>query len=168
MEDNSIYLYWETASETASQFFIVQRSTDAVNWQGIKTISGTVNSQTAQQYFYLDKQLTIGKYYYRLKQVDADGLHFFSNIVSAEVIANGADIYVFDATGDGSQLFIGGITNVCDWEVSGLSSTASLAMRPAMLNSTILNMPEVSSGIYLLKLQNKLNGTVKTIRFLKK
>lgn len=168
MEDNSIYLYWETASETACQFFIVERSTDGVMWEGIKTISWAENSQTAQQYFYLDKQLTIGKYFYRLKQVDTVGLHSFSNIVSADVVAAGTDIYVSDTTGNTCQLFIGGITNLSEWEVSVLSSTASLIMRPAMLNSSIFNMPEVNVGIYLLKLQNKVTGTVKTIRFLKK
>lgn len=167
MEDNSIYLFWETASETNNHFFVVERSTDAISWQGIKTIAGAGNSQTAQQYFYFDKNLNPGKYYYRLKQVDVAGSHTFSNTVSAEVAAGNADIYISDVSGSGSQLFIGGITNVNDWQVSVLSATASLVMKPAMLNGTILNIPEVSTGIYLLKLQNKVDGRVKTIRFVK-
>ncbi len=168
MGDNSVYLYWETATETANHFFIVERSNDAAAWQGIKTIAGAGNSTSPLQYFYIDKQLMPGKYYYRLKQVNTTGSHSYSNIVSAEIATNNTDIYVSDVTGTGNQLYIGGISNVNEWEVSVLSSTASLVLKPAILNATILNIPEVSTGIYLLKLQNKVNGKIKTIRFLKK
>lgn len=168
MRDNSIYLYWETDSKSDSQFFIVQRSTDAVMWEGIKTILGTYSYNTARQYFFIDSNITHGKYYYRLKQVNNDGMHLFSNAVSAEVLIDGADIYVTDSNGNEIQLHIGGLTNIHEWEVSALNATASIVMRPALLKAHVLNIPEVNSGIYLLKLQNKVNGKVKTIRFLKK
>jgi hypothetical protein len=168
MGNNSVYLYWETASETANQFFVVERSSDGIVWQGVKTIAGAGNSSSALQYFYVDAHLNTGKYYYRLKQVNTTGTFSYSNIVSALIESNNTDIYVSDVSGEGDQLFIGGITNINDWTVSVLSATASLVLKPAILNSHILNMPEVSSGVYLLKLQNKVDGRIKTIRFLKK
>lgn len=167
MDDNSIYLFWENTSETNIQFFVIERSTDALSWQGIKTITSARNLKISEQYFYLDKHLKPGKYYYRLKHVNDDGVTFFSNTVSAEVAQDNTDIFVSDVSGDSSQLFIGGITNINDWQVSALSSSASLVMKPALLNTTILNIPEVNTGIYLLKLQNKADGSIKTIRFIK-
>lgn len=168
MGNNSVYLYWETAGETANQFFIVERSADGTVWQGVKTIGGAGNSSTPLQYFYVDAHLQAGKYFYRLKQVNTTGSFSYSNIVSAVISADNTDIYITDVSGDGNQLFIGGITNTSDWDVSMLSSTASLVLKPAILNSHILNIPEVSSGVYLLKLQNRVDGSTKTIRFLKK
>lgn len=168
MQDNSVYLYWETASESANQLFIVERSTDAQLWQSIKTIAGAGNSAIPLQYFYVDTRLVKGRYYYRLKQVNHAGTFSYSNIVSAEISENNTDIFVSDVSGDGDFLYIGGIANTSEWTVSVLSSTASLVLKPAMLNSHILNMPEVSSGVYLLKLQNIKDGRTKTIRFLKK
>jgi hypothetical protein len=167
MEDNSIYLFWENASEINIQLFIVERSTDALSWEGIKTISCGGGLQITEQYFYLDKYIRPGKYYYRLKKIDVDGLSFFSNTVSADVPAGNADIYVSDVSGGNNQLYIGGIKNINEWQASVLSTAASLVMKPAMLNTTILNIPEVNTGVYLLKLQNMLNGSIKTIRFTK-
>ncbi len=168
MQDNSVYLYWETASESSNQLFILERSPDALVWQGIKTIAGAGTSAVPLQYFYVDSRLGKGKYYYRLKQVNGSGTFTYSNIVSAEISENNTDIFVSDISGNGDVLYIGGIVNASDWTVSVLSSTASLVLKPAILNSHILNMPEVSSGVYLLKLQNKIDGRIKTIRFLKK
>ena len=168
MQDNSVYLYWETASESANQLFIVERSPDAQVWQSIKTIAGAGNSNIPLQYFYVDARLGKGKYYYRLKQVNTAGSFSYSNIVSAEISESNTDIFVSDVSGDGDMLYIGGIANTPEWTVSVLSSTASLVLKPAILNSHILNMPEVSSGVYLLKLQNTKDGRTKTIRFLKK
>lgn len=162
MEDNSIYLYWETAADRNIQFFVVERSNNNIDWSGIKTIASTGNSQNAQQYFFLDKFLQPGKYYYRIKQVDAASTVSFSNTVNAEV---NTDIYVSGVLAGGNSLFIGGIANINDWQVSVLSSAASLVMKPAMLNTNVVNIPEVSTGVYLLKLQNKVDGKIKMIRF---
>lgn len=168
MEDNSIYLYWETASDSTSDFFIVERSTDLLTWQGLKTIGSSGNSPTPLQYFYVDAHLPAGRFYYRLKEVSSTGSYAYSNIVSAEISSGNTDIYVTEPVSTGDQLFIGGITNTREWDVSVLSASASLALKPAILNSNILKIPEQHSGVYLLKLQNRVDGRIKTIRFLKK
>lgn len=168
MEDNSIYLYWETAGNSTSEFFIVERSTDLLTWQGLKTIGRSGNTLSPLQYFYVDAHLPAGRFYYRLKEVNTTGSSAYSNIVSAEISSGNTDIYVTEPVSTGDQLFIGGITNTKEWDVSVLSTSASLTLKPAILNSNILKIPEQHSGVYLLKLQNRVDGRIKTIRFLKK
>lgn len=168
MGDNSIYLYWEIAGNTACEFIIVERSTDETTWHGLKTIVCSVSLSSAAQFFYVDAHLQSGKYYYRLKLVSNTGSSVFSNIALAEIAENNTDIFLPETGGANIQLFIGGITNTDEWDVTVLSTAASLTLKPAVLKSNILKVPEVHSGAYLLKLQNRVDGSTKTIRFFKK
>jgi hypothetical protein len=168
MEDNSIYLYWETEPDVDNEFFIVERSADLAIWQGLKTIVRTGSSAAVLQYFYVDAYLASGSFYYRLKMVNRSGDLFYSNVVSAIIAPGSMEINTPEPDGKSNQLFIGGLTNTAEWEVSVLSSAASLTLKPAFLNENILKVPEEHSGVYLLKLRNRLDGSSKTIRFLKK
>ena len=168
MGDNSIYLYWEVAGETACEFIIAERSTDEATWQGLKTIVCSVTISSASQFFYVDAHLQPGKYFYRLKLVSNTGSVWYSNTASAVITEDNTDIYVPESPDKNNRLFIGGITNTDEWEVTVLSTAASLTLKPAVLKSNILKVPEVHSGVYLLKLQNRVDGRTKTIRFVKK
>ena len=75
-------LQWETASEKDNDFFEVNRSGDASNWELIATIAGNGNSDQIISYNYLDSNPGPGRNFYRLKQVDFDGAFEFSYIVS--------------------------------------------------------------------------------------
>lgn len=73
---------WTTSSEFNSKEFIVEKSTDAVNWNAIQTISAKGNSNSESYYSLVDKQLSSGTNYYRLKQVDTDGKSVYSETVA--------------------------------------------------------------------------------------
>ncbi len=85
----SVQLNWVTATETNNRGFSVERrSVDdntQTNWQSITFVDG--NGTTTQQtsYSYMDNSVNIGKYQYRLKQIDFDGTFAYSDIVEAEV-----------------------------------------------------------------------------------
>lgn len=72
-EDELIFITWETAAEINNDYFIVEKSSDGINWKSIKTVSGAGNSFVPITYSIIDPNGCDGNCYYRLKQIDFDG-----------------------------------------------------------------------------------------------
>lgn len=83
--DNSyIKLNWATAIEINNHGFEVERSLDGQNWSNIGWVDGHNNTTVQQNYTYNDYNVQPNvRYYYRLKQVDNDGMFEYTSIVSA-------------------------------------------------------------------------------------
>ena len=81
-EDNDVHLDWSTASEVNNDYFSVQRSTDAVNWQEVGMVEGHGTTAYGYDYDFLDEGLDPGRYYYRLQQFDYNGASEYSPIRS--------------------------------------------------------------------------------------
>lgn len=82
----TIQLNWKTATEINNDYFELERSNDGENFETIETIEGNGNSIEAQSYQYIDKNISNGNYYYRLKQVDFDGAFEYHQTVFVEVL----------------------------------------------------------------------------------
>jgi len=83
-----ILLKWTTASESNNDYFAIERSYDAINFETICKVSGAGNSNTPVNYNYEDNTANINTkqiptYYYRLKQTDYDGTTSYSDIAAA-------------------------------------------------------------------------------------
>jgi hypothetical protein len=81
-----VNLHWITATETNNQGFEVQRSNGS-EFQTIAFIEGAGTTTESNIYTYSDKSVEVGKYSYRLKQVDFDGTFEYSNVVDVDVPA---------------------------------------------------------------------------------
>lgn len=84
-EDGSIQLTWETASEAGNDYFEVQRATDGKEFVSIGVVKGQGYSVAPFQYSYEDREIPQGTLYYRLHQVDFDGVSDYSGVVVVEV-----------------------------------------------------------------------------------
>jgi Secretion system C-terminal sorting domain len=71
-----------TASETNNDFFTIERSADARNFETIGEIKGASNSASEISYTYTDEKPMPGINYYRIKQTDYDGQYSYSEIRS--------------------------------------------------------------------------------------
>jgi hypothetical protein len=81
-------LTWQTASETNSDFFEPQASTDGTNWRNLGQVPAAGNSSSTRSYSFLDKSLAryaVPTVYYRLRSVDLDKSPHFSSVVSLRV-----------------------------------------------------------------------------------
>ncbi|WP_281615359.1 T9SS type A sorting domain-containing protein [Flammeovirga sp. SubArs3] len=76
IENKTVALEWETASEQNASHFDVQRSADQQNWTTIGMVNAQGNSNVAVEYEFID-EAPLSKAYYRLHQVDFDGLNEF-------------------------------------------------------------------------------------------
>ncbi len=79
---NFVDLKWSTASELNNDYFQIERSADARNYEAIGTVDGSGNSSSSHNYSFSDEQPLPGTSYYRLKQVDFDNTYSFSNMES--------------------------------------------------------------------------------------
>jgi pectate lyase len=87
IKGSDIILNWKTATETNNLGFEIERkSSNNSSWSAIGFVDGSGTSSTGINYFYTDKNLSSGKYYYRLKQIDYDGTYEYSN--EAEINLN--------------------------------------------------------------------------------
>ena len=84
-EGNYHKLQWETAHETHSDYFLIERMANSQQFDSIGTVKASGNTDQVSTYFYIDKHLrNIQKpiIYYRLKQVDLDGNLSYSQTVN--------------------------------------------------------------------------------------
>ena len=78
----SAKLFWETASEINSDYFIVERLTDNNDWKQIGKIKAAGNTNIIQEYTLIDRLPMVGVNIYRLKEVDYDGSTNYSKEIS--------------------------------------------------------------------------------------
>ncbi|WP_109830714.1 T9SS type A sorting domain-containing protein [Reichenbachiella versicolor] len=72
--ENNIKLSWATASEIDNSHFEIERSFDGTTYEYIGEVEGEGTTNNKTEYDYLDKDYFIGTAYYRLVQVDLDGV----------------------------------------------------------------------------------------------
>lgn len=76
---------WATTLEQNSDYMEIQKSYDGLVFKSLNTYESNGDSYKLNQYQYLDENPVEGVNYYRIKQVDLDGVVSYSKIVSAVV-----------------------------------------------------------------------------------
>lgn len=86
---NTIKVEWSTASEKNNKGFEVQRSTDGQSFEIIGWVNGHGTTNLMNMYQYTDINVSKGiTYFYRLKQIDFDGIFDISKKVAASISDN--------------------------------------------------------------------------------
>jgi hypothetical protein len=85
--NNEVLLNWSTATETNNLGFEIQRRSASpdYNWANIGFLEGNGTTIKHQNYSFIDKDLSSGKYQYRLKQTDLDGSFKYSKVIEADI-----------------------------------------------------------------------------------
>jgi len=84
---SSVSLIWTTATETNNSGFEIQRKSVNGNWTNVGFVAGFGTTTESKSYSFVDNNLSIGSYTYRLKQIDFNGMSEFSNEVLVDVNA---------------------------------------------------------------------------------
>lgn len=95
------YIYWVTSSETNNDYFTIERSRNAINWDIIGKVEGAGNSNVELSYHYQDDSFVNGINYYRLKQTDFDGNFTYSKLITINSLIDSQLklLYVIDLIG---------------------------------------------------------------------
>jgi PKD repeat protein len=92
-------LEWITATEHNSDYFSIERSTDAKEFSELSQVDAAGSSLQELHYSVRDNDPFSGVTYYRLKQVDVDGQFEYSDIIALDS-RNHADVSVFPSPTD--------------------------------------------------------------------
>ncbi len=164
-EENAM-VTWTTSSEQNTSHFEVERSLDNGNqWEKVGVVSAEGNSTNLNTYTFEDKNLKrfIDKnqlIYYRLKTIDFDQSHQFSQTKNIEVNLESISIAVYpNPTIDGVQITVHSkdkaeeLTAVVK-DLHGRTLLAQNLGRAKMINQYI-NFSELASGTYFLSVQSE-------------
>ncbi|PKP43879.1 MAG: hypothetical protein CVT95_11660, partial [Bacteroidetes bacterium HGW-Bacteroidetes-12] len=151
LSSTSNLLEWTTSSEINNDFFTLERSTDAVNFEPIATIKGAGNSNQVLNYEFIDQlqtsNLKLQTVYYRLKQTDFDGqFEYFDVIAITRKETTEIKAFYFD-----KQLHIQ-TTNPKENAVIKIMDITGRIVFETIGNSKIINLSLLSKGIYIYQI----------------
>ncbi|MEO8854182.1 MAG: T9SS type A sorting domain-containing protein, partial [Ginsengibacter sp.] len=149
--NNSVLLNWSTANEVNVQSFIVERSQDALSWQSIGKLNSDLSLSLQHQYKWTDPQPLTGNSYYRIKELDKDGMSTFSN---TQMVRIGKQTAIFqilpNPVRNDAIIRLPGNTPVVSYKVTDVSGRV-------ICNGLLYNMSEFpvslasqSDGIYFV------------------
>jgi hypothetical protein len=134
--DNTVLLYWKTASEENNDRFDVERSVDGINYNHIGTIAGHGTTSEVREYAFTDNTPPAGIVFYRLIQTDYDGTSAVYGPVSVQVDIAGQLLLYPNPVQSGA----------CTVRVSGLKRNVEATITINDLTGKTVFAEEVATG----------------------
>jgi hypothetical protein len=153
-------LFWETAMEEGNSYFEIEHSRDGVDFWPIGTVASQGDSQLSQNYAFTHDAPSVGKNYYRLKDVSVDGTVNYSHTLSIDYYPpNELALYPNPVKG---MLYIdGGASELLQVRIMDV---AGRTVRDLTLDGgqtrTEMDMSSLESGIYLAYIKTADQGEV--------
>lgn len=158
---DDVKVSWSTLSERENDFFVVERSSDGLQWTSFEMVQGAGNSNTVRHYETTDSSPEGTLVYYRLKQFDFDGSVTISDPVSvtrngfatAQMYPNPAENHVqVSASADIVSIDFVSVTGSIAYSVSNVNNTT------ANINTSLL-----SEGVYFVSIHTTNETIVKRL-----
>jgi hypothetical protein len=155
-DEAKVRLDWQTANESNSSHFMVERSADGSNWEALGNVSAAGNSSQSLNYAYEDPLPLSGKSMYRLHQVDTDGSYKISGAQSVFV-----DDYLkaYPTIAD-QTVHITGLKDATNVQLFDKLGKAFTCPSTQESNGFAFNTALLESGFYILRIPTE--GTVVT------
>lgn len=162
----SVKLKWTTATETNNDFFSIERSTDENQWTVIKKVKGAGNSNNLVSYEAYDDAPVSGTSYYRLAQTDLDGTTSYSEIKVVKNVTNGKGISIYPVPSTGNTINFTGITDYKNNSLT-LRNAGGNILYSTTLSKASVELPSLATGVYFVRVINKVSGEATNLRFVK-
>lgn len=161
--NNAIQLKWTMENETNCKWFVIERSGEGGGFDSINVVAG-INNANETDYNFTDLQPLKGGNYYRLRQVDRDGVVKYSKVVSlyntnvsakVQVFPNPATAtinYTVPATAPGQVT-----VQICN--LAGVVIMTRQQQVVAGSNQESIAISGLQNGNYFLKISNRAGST---------
>ncbi len=164
--NNNIDLKWATATETNNEYFTIERSANATDWSVVKKVKGAGNSVSTLNYETTDESPLAGTSYYRLKQTDFDGTTTYSDVKAVKFSGIAKAVSIFPVPNTGNTITFKGITDYKN-NIVTLLNAAGNQVYSANLTKASIELPSVPTGVYFIRVTNKMNGETTNLRYVK-
>lgn len=165
-------LTWTTSTEINNDYFVVESSTNMIEFKEIGSINGAGNSNIDLSYQFIDRDRMQEKaIYYRLRQVDFDGTISYSNIVAVKRMEEGEiSIYpnpaketlFLDINSKKEEQFTIRFVNVL-----GAVVQENILVSKGTNTYQSKEFKQLQTGIYFVQLLNAKNETIKNLKIVK-
>lgn len=152
-QDNSTILTWKSSFEFNVSRFIIERSSDNINFKEI----GKLSPNNLKSYSIIDLIPNNGINYYRLKVVDNDGKFKYSEIKKIDLTS---DIFIIYPNPVKDKLCIQ--SNLTNQKFLLTDSKGSVLLTGIINKGTnVINFEKLGSGFYLLKINSESYKLIK-------
>jgi hypothetical protein len=170
---NQIDIHWTTTTEINNDYFTIEKSKNAIDFQAVNIKTGAGNSNHTIHYQDIDTKPWNGTSYYRLKQTDFDGTYTYSKIISINRSQNESisEVLIYpnpcsDFINIQIRANLDSFTKVEITNIYGQVVSSENFQIKAVENTLRISTQELASGKYLLRIMTKSDNRVFT--FIKK
>jgi hypothetical protein len=150
-KSDKVVLNWGTSAEMNSAYFIVERSSNGIDFKEAGRVNASNNSVVDQHYSFNDAVTAEQKLYYRLKQTDKDGTYSYSKIVSVQTEGQ-ATAHI--QPNPVQQSFRVQLPDNTQNAVLAIYNAAGMLMNKQTINNMQqVNVQQLSAGVYYLHIQ---------------
>jgi hypothetical protein len=164
--NGKVKLQWTTSAELNASRFVIERSTDGINFSSIITVQASGNSQSDINYNKEDNDPLQGKSFYRLKIVDIDGQFEYSPIRSVLLSAKQSSMLMRNPVQNTLELVTSAAVNnnKNEWQILGIMGQV---IKKGIISSTRteVNVAGLPAGRYWLRLN--IDNDLQTLSFIK-
>lgn len=167
-----VELNWTTSSESNSAYFSVQHSKDGVNFFEIGKVTAA-NLSSGSSYTFIDAAAANGLNYYRLKQIDKNGIFKISGIVKLNLAATDVNAMVYPTVVNSVLNYAIETPKAVKLSVLVTDVTGKIitAVTPqtftAGTTQKTINVSALASGVYMLTVSDGDGSFKKSIKFSK-
>jgi hypothetical protein len=160
---NKVELYWGTVSEINNEKFIIERSTNLSDWDVIADVAGAGNSNSFIAYKFSDNTAYDNAVYYRLRQVDFNGVFKYSEIITVE--ENEKHIAISPNPFDDALIIKSNLQGSVDITIHDVLGREVYHDSRINNKSAIHIMPELTTGAYVITI--KAGGFIEQQKIIK-
>jgi hypothetical protein len=147
--DEEVQVQWSTLSEWNNSGFSIERSFDGTEFEEIAWENSLGDAIDGHDYSIIDRDIRNGIHFYRIKQIDHDGLESYSNIESITVRKN-VEIHQ-----DLETILLSGLEESEEVLLFSMSGMLLRKENSEGLKSLHLAKTDLARGIYIISIRAK-------------
>ena len=156
-QQNAVSLRWSASNETDLKHYIIQKSSNGINWQDVHTI--LPGNAATNNYFFNDAGAKSSLAYYRLKQITRAGNAVYSKTLKAGAAADNATTANTSFVNNAVTMQISAATSdrytVSLFAINGMQVKKQQAAVTAGLNTVEMELPaSLAKGLYVITVTN--------------
>ena len=154
--NRDVKLSWSTATESNNDYFTIERSTDAINFESILMKEGAGTSSILHSYEDFDVHPLPGISYYRLKQTDFDGKFAYADIISVRFSLSGNNFYGYYDPKHQTVHVVSSQGESDLISVQVMDMAGQIVAQKEQLNGKDVEiaLPGIANGMYALKIED--------------